>query len=152
VIVAKGYEVGFLRRPGSRVQAVKPPRSYALLHDPSGADWPRNSLLVAPIHGRGEVGRGASYGPAIEYFGYEPVTKKLHIPLKDIREWNLVCNVHGLDYWRPGVKYEGEYEHDFKGRGWTFEKVFPKLYRRGRVYRLELGPGAIVNWRGIVFP
>lgn len=153
MLIAKGYEVGLRRRStGSRNGSmVKPPASYALCHDPSGKDWPKCSILILPFRrGQGET----DYRPAKEYFGYDPglgvVTSS---PPRDLKQWTLVCEVDAIDYWRPGIDHEGDYEHYFKGRGYVWgDKQFPKVYRRGRIYRLELGGGCVVNWRGICHP
>lgn len=152
MLTAKGYEVGLRKksRGAANGRMIRPPKSFALLHDPSGSDWPRCSLLIAPFQ---RTRREVDYAPAVEYFGYQPSGGGLTLPPRDLNLWTFVCEVDAIDYWRPGVDYEGDYEHYFKGRGYVWgDEQFPKVYRRGRVYRLELGGACVVNWRGIVAP
>jgi len=152
MLTAKGYEVAFRKRSKGKANGriIRPPKSFALAHDPSGSDWPRCGLLVLPFR---RLGDDVSYKPAEEYFGYDPQGGACRVPPKDLKHWHFVSEIDGIDYWRPGIDYEGDYEHYFKARGHLFgPKEKPLLFRIGKVYRLELGSGCVVNWRGIVTP
>lgn len=149
MLIAKGYEVAFKMKAGSRV--VRAPKAYAMLHDPGGASWPKTSVLVAPFRRLGSSSPPS--GDASSYFGYDPRRGELELPPKGLSAWREVGEVAEIDYWRTGT-HEGEYFHRFKGGGWLFSssQPLPLLYRRGRLMRLELGQGAVLNWRGFVYP
>jgi hypothetical protein len=148
MLVAKGYRAAF--RLAGKKRVVAAPASAAMLQDPSGRDWSRCSLLFSTFTRKGGA---TSYRPAVEYFGYDPKEGVVTLPPKALSEWNFVGEVDYIRYDRPGTKYKGKYDHHFKGSGWFgFQKSFPRLYRRNRIYRLELGSGCVVNWRGLVVP
>ena len=144
MLTAKGYDVGFILKDG---REVVPPKSYAMLHDPTGSDWGKNSILVAPFR---RTDRELESPDAESYFGYVPRAGTVNLPPRAIGDWTPVGEVAEIDYWRPG-EHRGSYWHPFKNGGWRFESK-PRLYRLGGRYRLELGPGAKLNWRGFVWP
>jgi hypothetical protein len=150
MLIAKGYRAGF-RLVGKKT-IFAPPRGAAMLHDPSGRDWPRCSVLFASFSRSGSS-LGRSNPTAVEYFGYDPKAGSLTVPPKTLSDWKYLGEVEYIRYDRPGTKYKGRYDHHFKGTGWFgFKSSFPRLYRRGRVYRLDLGSGCDISWRGFVFP
>lgn len=144
MLTAKGYEVSFRLESKREIHA---PKRYGMLHDPSGRDWNKNSILVAPFRRMGEE---IQSDPAEEYFGYVPKAGRIHLPPRTLGAWNYAGEVAEIDYWRPG-EHEAEYFHPFENGGWRFESK-PRLYRRSRIFRLELGPGAKLNWRGFIYP
>lgn len=145
MLTAKGYDVGFKLENGREVFA---PKSYAMLHDPSGRDWPKCSVLVVSIRkGNEEIDNRE----AEKYFGYVPHGGRTHLPPENLDRWSLVGDVKEIDYWRPG-EFKGGWYHPFQGGGWLFPKPFPVLYRNGRALRIELGSGCTLNWRGFVWP
>ena len=155
MLIAKGYNVEFRNAETGRL--IRP--AGAFLHDPSGQDWPRCSVLIGSFR-RGRKDR-LDYRPAVEYFNYEPRGGGFKPPPKSLNTWTFVAEVDRIkSYIRPGDKeFEGRfdllYEHDFKKVGaglFMAGKHFPLLFRRGRVHRLELGTGCVVNWRGFVTP
>jgi len=147
MLTAKGYEVSFRLKTG---RVVRAPRSYGLLHDPEGRAWPKTSVIIALFRRSGRSSPPS--GDASRYFGYAPRQGTIDLPPKNLSSWRKVGEVAEIDYWRPGT-HEGDYFHPFKPKGWMFsEKTWPTLYRRGRTLRLEMGDGAVLNWRGFVYP
>lgn len=146
MLIAKGYDVGF-KLEGER-DLILPPKSYAMLHDPSGVDWPKCSVLVAPFKRGGEPVRNKL---AEEYFHYRPRRGRIALPPRDVLAWIELGPVKEIDYWRPGEEYEGEWWHPFGEAGFLFKSHLPILHRFGRMMRLELGH-CTLNWRGFVYP
>lgn len=149
MIIAKGYRV-VLRKVGGGV--IRPVASYALLHDPEGGVWPKCSGLIAPFTRRR---REIKNKTAFDYFNYDPRGGSLILPPRSLREWSDLGEVDGIDYTRPGDKEiagqnNTRYTHDFD-RGMVFKKDFPHVFKRGTLYRIELGV-CTWNWRGIVTP
>lgn len=151
MLIAKGYSVAFLLESGA---VVRPSRSYAILHDPSGIDWSSDSVLVANFT------KGGDYiedDEAEEYFGYEPCEGKILLPPRGIREWRKLGTVEKIDYTRTRperlpASYRGRYDHVFGEEGWIFKGAMPPLYKRGRLLRLEFPEGCELNWRGFCWP
>jgi hypothetical protein len=151
MLIAKGYHVVF-RKAGS-TKTFKPAASYGLLHDPDGAAWPSCSGLVAPFR---RSGKEIDDRLAKDYFNYDPRGGSIVIPTKTLSKWKPLGEVDGILYTRPGDKEIAgknnlQYVHDFSN-GLIFKKDFPRLYRLGRLYRIELGSGCAWTWRGIITP
>jgi hypothetical protein len=147
MLIAKGYDIGF-KLEGER-DLILPPKSYAMLHDPSGSSWPKCSVLVAPFSRRGDYVRNAL---AKEYFQYEPWGGRITLPDRHLSSWKKVGPVKEIDYyWRPGEEYEGDWWHPFGEAGFLFKSHLPILYRSNRLLRLELGR-CTLDWRGFVYP
>lgn len=145
MLIAKGYRVVFKMQDG---KTVKPPASYAMLHDEDGRDWPRCSALIIPIHPRGTPLSGAS--KARTYFGHTPVAASAVLPPRSLGEWHRVGPIAQVLYSRRRPRglpasHQADYYH-------PIEKGTATLYRRDRWYRMELGPGCQWNWRGIIKP
>jgi len=143
MLIAKGYSVRFILDSGHKFSA---PRGAALLHDPSGKDWPACSGLVLVIQRTGEE---ISDSKADDYFGSQPMKGRVALPPKSLSDWKRLGMIDELEYSRRRPRglpadNKGDYFHPFKG-----EAV---LYRRGRAYRMELAKSCVWNWRGIVRP
>lgn len=157
MFVNKGEDVGFVLEDGREINA---PKNAGMMHDETGRAWPKCSLLVMSYRRSNKIASDAQFkGDAKDYFGrnYEACVSMVQTPPKSLSEWTLVGDVKRLYYWRPG-KHRGSYKHDVnKPRGlirllFIFRgKMRAKLYRRGRVYRLELDKCHIDD-RGIVRP
>ena len=165
MLVTQGYRVSFIMAGG---KTVKPPASYALMHDESGRDWPRFSGLVGAVKTAGRSGEPISDRAAKDYFGYAPCAFEASIPSGDerhLRNWKSVGDVEEILYSRrrsngAPAKHRGDYYHPIRQKvpgllSRLLSFVLPagaKLYRRGRWYRIELASGCVWNWRGIVSP
>lgn len=147
MLIAKGYDVAFKMKDGDKI--VRTPKTNGFLHDPSGREWPKTSVLVTGFsRGRDEV----THREAERYFGYVPQRGTVDLPPRSLSAWKELGEVAEIDYWRPG-EHEATYYHPFKHGGWLFSRgELPRLYKRGRQWRLELGPRAVLNWRGFVYP
>jgi hypothetical protein len=150
MIIVKGHEVAFkLKGLG---QPIYCPRSYGMLHDPSGGAWPRNSILVIAFRREGKEARLST--EIEEYFGqdYLPRRGSVDLPVRRLSEWDHLGDVEAIDYSRVG-EHADDYVHHFKQtEWWNFSEITPQLYRRGRAWRLELPEGAKLNWRGFIWP
>ena len=156
MLIAKGSRVSFDLMDGSHVGA---PASYGMLHDPSGEDWPKNSVLITGYK-KGRVLAEKPSNEAKNYFGrgYEVKAGSVNTPEKALSSWKKIGEVKTIYYSRPGTKAPGGYFHHFvKGAAIEY-KVFrggghhPVLSRKGRTLRLELQKGATLNERGFVWP
>jgi hypothetical protein len=145
MLIAKGYAVGF-KLDGLR-NLVRAPRTYAMLHDPSGEDFPKDMVLVDSF----DRGAGTVREPdATSYFGYQPRRGTIHLPSRDLKNWTRLGSVDAIDYTRPG-EHRGDYRHEFAS-GWIFPGVKPILYKQKRMLLLHFQNGSIINWRGFVWP
>lgn len=158
MLIAKGNEVSFKLKSGSEIFASS---TYSMLHDPSGQDWPSNSVLIAPFR-RGKLEIEDS--DAEDYFGASPKGGSIELPPRSLKEWKPFGPVQRIDYTRRRplglpTEFKGDYRHEFDGTEGAFGFLFhvfeaPEvlLYKRGRLLRLELPFGAELNSRGYVFP
>lgn len=158
MLIVKGSRVRLHMKEGGPL--VRP--AGAMMHDPTGRHWPKNSLLIGPFTRGSEKPTEAQYeGAPKEYLGrkYNPHVGSVDLPPKALAEWEDVGEVTRIDYIRPGTKAPGGFRHEFgKPRGFMHAvhlvkgKRRPRLRKCGRFYRLDLGPGAILDDRGIAFP
>jgi len=157
MLIAKGYAPLFFLADGSERRG---PRGSALLHDESGESWPYASGLVMPFSRRGAD--DCEDDLAQRYFGDDYVVRcaTVALPPRALEEWSEVGEVASAEYRREGSEHAGYYEHDFghaehSGLFSFFKKSpgkLPLLYARRGALRIELGSGAVWNWRGIVSP
>lgn len=145
MLIAKGYAVRFILEHG----AVRPAAGHALLHDPSGHAWPRCSGLVAPFRKTREEVEDREARSYFGLFSDAPMKGLLALPPRALSDWNYLGDVEEIEYTRrrPGglrASHQAPYFHEFEGR--------VRLYRRGNLFRIELGRGCSWNWRGIVRP
>src|SRR4029077_14696518 len=105
----------------------------------------KTSCLVATFARRG--GRGKKATDEERAWATDPSMVRMGVvetPNRTLDVWKFVGRVNRIDYTRHGA-HADKYTHEFK-------EPHPRLYRRGRVLRLELGRGAVFNWKGFVFP
>jgi hypothetical protein len=145
MLIAKGYGVRFVMEHGS----VRPARTHALLHDPSGRVWPKCSGLVSPFRKTGDEINDSTAKSYFGLFSDAPRRGILVMPPRALSEWRFSGYVEEIEYsrFRPdGLRssHRDDYFHPFKGDA--------LLYRRGGLFRIELGRGCLWNWRGIVRP
>jgi hypothetical protein len=131
---------------GPSGKVVRAPGGYGLLHDPSGRDWAKCSGLVIPFEtGGDEIDDNA----ARQYLGYPAREGQVILPPKALSAWKRIGPALEIFYFRrrpgrlPSI-HRDQYYHPFKGAA--------TVYRRGRIFRVELGPGCEWNVRGIVKP
>ncbi len=115
-----------------------------LLHDPSGKYWPKTSCLITTFKKSGRL----LEDPTDEEVAWARDPKSVRegsafVPARSMSSWSRVGEIVVIDYRRVG-EYADEYTHECK-------RPVP-LYRKGRIHRLELGKGAMFNWRGFVSP
>jgi len=156
MLIEKGKKVVFVMKDGPQ---VRPPAKAAMLHDPTGRLWKKNSILVCDYE---RAIRDATdderKGWPKDYLGYSYDARvgRVRLPPKALGPWTKVGEVEEIKYVRGGTKRPGGYHHPFN-KGSSFA-VFVKgkkavtLYKYGSCYRLEMPPGAILDARGIVWP
>jgi hypothetical protein len=77
------------------------------------------------------------------------------MPPRALDEWERVEEVTRIEYRRSGTKAPGDFFHKFGDGRWFRAFIpgkLPTLYRRGSIYRLELGKGCAWDDRGISHP
>jgi hypothetical protein len=152
MLISKGTHVAFGMSSGRLLRA-----SGSMLHDPIGAAWPKDSLLVATFrHGKRLASDEEKAGAPKHYLGREYAAHigTIDLPPRSIGEWKRIGEVETLYYERPGIRAPGRYYHHFGRR--RLEAFFKKgkaiLYKRGSAYRLEMGKGSVATDLGIIFP
>jgi len=136
----------------------------AMIHDPSGRDWPKCSLLIVPV-GRSRVRKATDEeyeGAPKHYLGrdHNPKVVQVTFPSSSTAEWKRIGELRRIDYVRGGTKAPGGYKHHINKprgvyrvthllRGGDQPVVVSKL---GSAYRLDLPNGCIIDDRGIVYP
>jgi hypothetical protein len=152
-MIAKGKSVSFDMVNGDEIDA---PASYAMLHDPTGKYWSKNSFLVMPF--KKISARATPPKEAEAYLGRTHVIRvgDVSLPPKELSAWKYEGEVAKVWYTRTGKKHGGQrFQHGMNKPG--LMRLFRgkrkvRLYSRGNVFRLELGHGAIVDDRGFVDP
>lgn len=150
MLFAAGSSVRFVLTTG------RSRRGKILLHDEAGDSWPSSSGLVVP--GFKHLGRDLAISDeyAQRYYGDSYVLKRgsVRLPPKPLSQWKEIGRVKEAFYVRRGDIEPGPKKHVF-GESILFKllgKKLPRLYKHGQYMRLELGEGAVWNWRGIVSP
>ena len=153
--IVKGRSCRFEMKDGPDVTCVG-----AMIHDPTGRAWPKNSVLCGPFRARVRRATDDEYrGASRDYLGttHQAYIGVVDMPPRALGEWDYLGEVDRIFYTRTGKKRPGRYQHPFfkptalatliRGR---HGKV--RLYRRGRFCRLELPRGAMLDSRGFVYP
>ena len=157
MLLDQGEEVAFDLVDGRQIDA---PKRAGMLNDDTGKAWPKCSLLVMSYRrGSRAATDDEMKGAPKNYLGgdYPGSVSMIQAPPKSLSEWKFVGDVKKLFYWRPG-RHQGKFHHEFnKPKGlvrllFIFRgKMKAKLYRRGRVFRIEL-EACWLDSRGIVRP
>lgn len=124
-------------------KTIRLPASYGTFHDQEGVVLPKCDVFFGPFKKtRRPVEMNRSHR---RYFGadYQAVLATLPKIPKD--GWKKVGEVAQILYVRKGKRASGGFHHPFKSRQ-------PTLWKAGRIYKLSLGDGCIVDDRGYVFP
>lgn len=155
MLIVKAHRVAFDLMSGRKVTAAP---TYGMLHDPSGEDWPKDSVLVMRYTRSGRAIK--SDGAMASYLGgdYQARSGEADLPSRSLEGWKKLGDVKTIYYVRTGKRAPGGFYHHF-GKGAALEhKIFrgegdkPVLYRKGKTLRLELPAGSTLNWRGFVWP
>jgi hypothetical protein len=153
MLVVKGRRIVVHLTAGKKLYAS------AMMHDETGKQWPRTSVLLASFR---KIGTPLD---DMTYFGedYTPHEGVLEIQgelraVKALSSWRLVGQAIEIDYDRKGGALKGvsekdyepfkknAYKHDFK------KPVNVYRHRSGKALRIELGPSARLNWKGFIYP
>lgn len=137
LLIARGDRASFVLVGGRRIAT---PQGSFILHDPTGAAWPRESVLVMVI---GKSGQPLARADAHvrRHFGHVlPKRGDVDTPPRSFRGWEEIGEVARVEYHFRGQHYAPEgHAHPFGQAGplaW-FGKKRPVLYRRGEAMRLE---------------
>jgi hypothetical protein len=142
---------------------ITAPARAGMLHDGSGDDWPECSLLIAPFKGWVREPSRSELSAGRDYFGRgsEIGAGVIDLPPCDLKSWTEVGDAKEIFYDRAGEKAPGYFRHRFhKPRGlWKIFFLVKRaakgrvtLFKRGRIYRLDLPDGCIIDDRGIALP
>lgn len=145
-------------------RTLEAPARHGMLFDATGRDWPACSLLVAPFEqGRRDADERELSGGGKAYFGKSASVRAgaIELPDRSLRGWQERGEVSEVYYQRAGTRAPGRYRHKFHAPTGLLRVVFALksaakepaiLYSMGRMYRLELPKGCIIDDRGIVLP
>jgi hypothetical protein len=157
MLFVKGHGVSFVLLDGKRIDVQK---SKGMLHDPTGQDWPKKSVLFASYRRGTEPPSKEDFeGAPKNYLGrnYNPRQGSMTLPARDLDAWKEVGAVKTIFYVRTGSRAPGLYRHTF-GKGDPLHRLvkgdgpMPILYRRSNDFRLELTKKATLDDRGYVWP
>jgi len=162
VLAALGDSVSFTLTTGKRKRVRAPARAW-MLYDDKGKSWPDTSILVGVFRTRGT--RPATddemKGLPDEWLGkmYEAERSMIDLPPKSLSDWTEVGPVSRLWYYRRGDIIPGFFKHAFNKPKGVRRLVFlikgkqdVRLYKRGALYRLDLGTSSIVTGQGVEYP
>jgi len=152
MLICKGTNVRFVMEDGRKIAT-----RGAMLHDPSGRYWSKNSLLIASFPRGGRLATDAEkQGTPREYLGrlHPARVSRVTLPPKPMSEWKPLGQIRTILYARPGTKAPGKYFHHFGGRRIQafFKSGKAFLYKRGSAYRVEADDKTIYDDRGLVYP
>lgn len=156
MLIRKGKQASF-KVEGRIVSAT---RGAWMLHDPSGKEWGKCSVLFLKVradHARPATDDEMSGAPR-DYLGREHrgrVVEDVELPPRSLFSWTRVGSVDLIKYSRQGTKGPGRWHHPFGVRSAStlYRKgKLPVLYKRGDAMRLELGAGCHLDDRGYVYP
>lgn len=139
-ILIKGKGVSLLMTDG---RVLRSPRTYGMIHDPSGVYLPPSDVYIGPYElTRSGVDLDRS---GKQYFGsrYDAELASVSPPSG---AWRHIGHADEILYDRDRGVYSAPipYAHEFKHP--------VSVSQNGSWKRLELPPGAVVNWRGFVSP
>lgn len=137
-ILVKGRDVRLVMTDG---RVLRSPRSYGMIHDPSGTILSSSMVYIGPFRRSArDVDLDAN---GQEYFGsdYDARAASLTIP---VGPWKDLGEVHQIIYDRDRGEYAANrpYEHVFSRS--------PEASQAGAWRRLELPLGSRLNWRGFL--
>jgi hypothetical protein len=114
VLIDKGHNVHFVLDSNERLYL---PANVAMLHDPSGVLWDRNSILFAPYTKLGTPVDAEA--DARDYLGrtYLAHQGTVSLPPQALSRWRSVGRVQTIFYDRSGHRAPGYFKHRFQAPG-----------------------------------
>lgn len=155
-LIVKGTAIIFEMKSGDD---IKPPRGYAMLHDPDGKAWPYRSVLVGPWRKGGKASDEELTIEMRKYLGRSHTIHKGGVNLPPRQgPWESLGEIAILFYKRTGSRVPPEkrkMRHEF-GKT-SVAKILlghgkAHLSKCGSWYRVNLPRGAVVDDRGFVWP
>lgn len=156
-LICKGTAVKFkMIDGGARISA-----RGAMLHDPTGKYWGKNSLLIGPFSRDGEPLGDKYKGPARDYLGrnHNAHVGSVELPPRGLDSWVTLGEVDVLYYRRPGTKAPGGFWHKFNAPRGAYKLMHAVkgkgkaiLRKHGSFYRLDLPSNAVIDDRGVCWP
>jgi hypothetical protein len=123
---------------------IRLPASYGTFHDQEGKVLPKCDVFFATYK---KTGRPAKLGLGHRrYFGADYVAQVAVLPKIPIAGWKKIGEVAQIFYVRKGKRASGGFHHPFA------QGHRPVLYKNGRIYKLSLGSGCLVDDRGFRWP
>jgi hypothetical protein len=117
---------------------VRLPPSYGTFHEPGSC-----TVYFGPYkktRERADMNRSER-----RYFGPDHKAYVAILPKLSVTGWKMIGKVAVIYYVRRGQRARGGFHHPFKSRQ-------PMLSKAGRLYKLSLGSGCLVDDRGYVYP
>jgi hypothetical protein len=127
-------------------KVVKLPPSYGTIHDEEGVYLPRCEVFFGAYKKTSQPAKMSRSHR--RYFGADHKAKLARLPKIPIDGWKEVGKVSKILYVRKGTRAPGGFHHPFTFNG----SHRPILYKQGRLYKLSLGEGCLVDDRGYRFP
>jgi hypothetical protein len=120
-----------------------PPR-YATFHDEEGTVLPKCAVFFGHFK---KTRKPAEMSRADRrYFGAQHRAVLAELPKIPVDGWREIGPVKMIYYVRRGHRAPGGFHHPFA------EGHRPILFKQGRLYKLELGSGCLVDDRGYRWP
>lgn len=125
---------------------IRLPKTYGTIHDQRGLVLPKCEVFFGPFHKtktKAKMNRDQR-----RYFGSEHQAVIATLPKIPMAGWKKVGDVTMIYYVRRGVRRDAANQ----GFHHPFKQKHPTLYKQGRLYKLSLGDGCLVDDRGYVVP
>jgi hypothetical protein len=143
--IVKGDQVHLHKVGTKEGQLIALPDKYFMVHDPLGEEERTCDVFVHPPVKGTYAEEGLDSGlvrQAKDYYGRGHRPRYARLDLSG-RRWNRLYSVDRIEYRRPG-EYADAYFHPYE--------VPVTLFRSGRVYRLALPDGCVLDSHGFVKP
>lgn len=124
-------------------KSLKLPAHYGTFHDQNGIVLPKCEVFFGPWKKTKQPAKMDR--SQRRYFGADHKAFMAKLPQIPVDGWKKVGDVVMIYYVRRGTRAPDGFHHPYKSKS-------PTLYKCGRLYKLALGDGCLVDDRGYVFP
>lgn len=119
------------------------PKGYGTFHDQKGLVLPKCQVFFG--HWKKTSMPAKMDRSQRRYFGADHKAFMAKLPKIPVEGWKKIGDVEMIYYVRRGKRAPGGFHHPYKSR-------HPVLYKQGKLFKLDLGDGCVVDDRGYVFP
>jgi len=136
-------------------ETITLPARYGQFHDEEGIVLPKCEIFFGPFKKTRE--RVEMRRVHRRYFGSDHKAVLAELPNIPMDGWKKIGEVKTIYYVRRGTRAPGGYHHGYQRRGsgfWTWRTPgrHPTLSENGKIYKLSLGSGCLVDDRGYRYP